>query len=101
MSGGLQKWWPGTGSNRRRRPFQGRALPLSYLALAYKASLGQPRIHPSATSRSDPADIIRTTVRGSQSAIVRAAIHCPAAFPRVETSIATGAMDAKPRSYVL
>jgi hypothetical protein len=26
------KWWPGTGSNRRRRPFQGRALPLSYLA---------------------------------------------------------------------
>jgi hypothetical protein len=29
-----QKWWPETGSNRRRRPFQGRALPLSYLALA-------------------------------------------------------------------
>ncbi len=28
------KWWPETGSNRRRRPFQGRALPLSYLALA-------------------------------------------------------------------
>jgi hypothetical protein len=27
-------WWPETGSNRRRRPFQGRALPLSYLALA-------------------------------------------------------------------
>ena len=26
------EWWPGTGSNRRRRPFQGRALPLSYLA---------------------------------------------------------------------
>ncbi len=26
------KWWPGTGLNRRRRPFQGRALPLSYLA---------------------------------------------------------------------
>src|ERR1700740_1808539 len=26
-------WWPETGSNRRRRPFQGRALPLSYLAL--------------------------------------------------------------------
>ena len=25
-------WWPGTGLNRRRRPFQGRALPLSYLA---------------------------------------------------------------------
>ena len=25
-------WWPETGSNRRRRPFQGRALPLSYLA---------------------------------------------------------------------
>ena len=35
--GGLvvKKWWPGTGSNRRRRPFQGRALPLSYLALAF------------------------------------------------------------------
>ena len=29
-----KKWWPETGSNRRRRPFQGRALPLSYLALA-------------------------------------------------------------------
>src|SRR5580658_8060385 len=28
----LQEWWPGTGLNRRRRPFQGRALPLSYLA---------------------------------------------------------------------
>ena len=26
------KWWPETGLNRRRRPFQGRALPLSYLA---------------------------------------------------------------------
>ncbi len=30
----LKEWWPETGSNRRRRPFQGRALPLSYLALA-------------------------------------------------------------------
>src|SRR5665213_260087 len=30
----FRKWWPETGSNRRRRPFQGRALPLSYLALA-------------------------------------------------------------------
>ncbi len=29
---GMGGWWPGTGSNRRRRPFQGRALPLSYLA---------------------------------------------------------------------
>ena len=29
----ILKWWPETGSNRRRRPFQGRALPLSYLAL--------------------------------------------------------------------
>ena len=28
----LIMWWPETGSNRRRRPFQGRALPLSYLA---------------------------------------------------------------------
>ena len=28
----LREWWPGTGLNRRRRPFQGRALPLSYLA---------------------------------------------------------------------
>ena len=26
-------WWPGTGSNRRRQPFQGCALPLSYLAI--------------------------------------------------------------------
>src|SRR5713101_571841 len=23
----LKRWWPGTESNRRRRPFQGRALP--------------------------------------------------------------------------
>ena len=30
-------WWPETGSNRRRRPFQGRALPLSYLALGVAA----------------------------------------------------------------
>ncbi len=28
----LKMWWPETGLNRRRRPFQGRALPLSYLA---------------------------------------------------------------------
>ena len=28
----FRMWWPGTGLNRRRRPFQGRALPLSYLA---------------------------------------------------------------------
>jgi hypothetical protein len=28
----LKEWWPETGLNRRRRPFQGRALPLSYLA---------------------------------------------------------------------
>jgi hypothetical protein len=33
MAGKLLKgWWPGTDLNRRRRPFQGRALPLSYLA---------------------------------------------------------------------
>src|SRR5882762_9453803 len=31
----ILRWWPETGSNRRRRPFQGRALPLSYLALAF------------------------------------------------------------------
>src|ERR1017187_10060146 len=30
--GKTRKWWPETGLNRRRRPFQGRALPLSYLA---------------------------------------------------------------------
>ena len=30
--GETKKWWPETGLNRRRRPFQGRALPLSYLA---------------------------------------------------------------------
>jgi hypothetical protein len=33
----MKRWWPETGSNRRRRPFQGRALPLSYLALAWSA----------------------------------------------------------------
>ena len=31
-TGWNEMWWPGTGLNRRRRPFQGRALPLSYLA---------------------------------------------------------------------
>src|ERR1039457_4452955 len=31
-------WWPETGLNRRRRPFQGRALPLSYLASAKTSS---------------------------------------------------------------
>ena len=35
--GETREWWPGTGLNRRRRPFQGRALPLSYLALAWSA----------------------------------------------------------------
>src|SRR6185369_12971116 len=41
-------WWPETGSNRRRRPFQGRALPLSYLALALKqnASFGDRQERP-------------------------------------------------------
>jgi hypothetical protein len=33
------RWWPETGSNRRRRPFQGRALPLSYLALRHPRTL--------------------------------------------------------------
>ena len=33
-----KEWWPGTGLNRRRRPFQGRALPLSYLASVEKCS---------------------------------------------------------------
>ena len=32
--GETDEWWPETGLNRRRRPFQGRALPLSYLASA-------------------------------------------------------------------
>jgi hypothetical protein len=32
------KWWPETGLNRRRRPFQGRALPLSYLASVQTSS---------------------------------------------------------------
>ena len=27
------EWWPGRELNPRRRPFQGRALPLSYLAV--------------------------------------------------------------------
>src|ERR1700728_154803 len=46
----LNEWWPETGSNRRRRPFQGRALPLSYLAnsrmgarwVALHSSVGMP-----------------------------------------------------------
>jgi hypothetical protein len=44
--GKTEGWWPETGSNRRRRPFQGRALPLSYLALAFfraSAPIRQPR----------------------------------------------------------
>src|SRR5277367_2330303 len=42
-------WWPETGSNRRRRPFQGRALPLSYLALGIQGIL---RKWPSGRARS-------------------------------------------------
>jgi hypothetical protein len=43
----IWRWWPETGSNRRRRPFQGRALPLSYLALAWSTpDSGQPRESP-------------------------------------------------------
>ena len=49
------KWWPETGSNRRRRPFQGRALPLSYLALAMLASRRLDR-----QEGSHPADNRRT-----------------------------------------
>jgi hypothetical protein len=33
-------WWPGTDLNRRRRPFQGRALPLSYLANKFSVTNG-------------------------------------------------------------
>jgi hypothetical protein len=32
MRKSLNLWWPGTELNRRRQPFQGCALPLSYLA---------------------------------------------------------------------
>src|ERR1700678_2018879 len=46
------KWWPETGSNRRRRPFQGRALPLSYLALACTPVIGDRQEPPCATSTS-------------------------------------------------
>jgi hypothetical protein len=45
----IRKWWPETGSNRRRRPFQGRALPLSYLALAlHNYSAGTAKFHSNA-----------------------------------------------------
>jgi hypothetical protein len=47
--GGLARmrwWWPETGSNRRRRPFQGRALPLSYLALANRTGFGTAKCKP-------------------------------------------------------
>src|SRR6185437_1169560 len=37
-----REWWPGTGLNRRRRPFQGRALPLSYLAWSAEPSIATP-----------------------------------------------------------
>jgi hypothetical protein len=33
-------WWPGTELNRRRQPFQGCALPLSYLATFSKPAFG-------------------------------------------------------------
>jgi hypothetical protein len=39
-------WWPETGSNRRRRPFQGRALPLSYLALAWRTPVSGSQVKP-------------------------------------------------------
>jgi hypothetical protein len=39
-------WWPGTGLNRRRRPFQGRALPLSYLASVQTSELHWPARDP-------------------------------------------------------
>jgi hypothetical protein len=40
-----EEWWPETGLNRRRRPFQGRALPLSYLALAMRL-IRDSQVHP-------------------------------------------------------
>ena len=40
--GETEEWWPGTGLNRRRRPFQGRALPLSYLASVQMGELQFP-----------------------------------------------------------
>ena len=40
----LKIWWPGTELNRRRQPFQGCALPLSYLAtFAHSLSAGDLR----------------------------------------------------------
>jgi hypothetical protein len=42
----MQEWWPGTGLNRRRRPFQGRALPLSYLASVQTLQLQFPARNP-------------------------------------------------------
>jgi len=36
----LKMWWPGTELNRRRQPFQGCALPLSYLATFSKPTFG-------------------------------------------------------------
>ncbi len=38
---GTLEWWPGTESNRRRQPFQGCALPLSYLAVTGEVSVYQ------------------------------------------------------------
>ena len=50
----ISEWWPETGSNRRRRPFQGRALPLSYLALALLFQPGG-QVRPSVSFRKLPA----------------------------------------------
>ncbi len=51
----IGRWWPETGLNRRRRPFQGRALPLSYLAsvvgVCCSASIAESRANREKESR--------------------------------------------------
>src|SRR5258707_1360528 len=63
----FRMWWPETGSNRRRRPFQGRALPLSYLALAWTPVIGDRQEPPCANATSvAPAFQGSPSLAGSQ-----------------------------------
>jgi hypothetical protein len=86
----LKMWWPETGSNRRRRPFQGRALPLSYLALAFfQAALRDRQDRPGTLSSDDPS---------IQSCKLFKGISPPAKSRRLRRfpSIATSRASAKP-----
>ena len=41
----FRRWWPETGLNRRRRPFQGRAGSSSFFSIAILADFAKPKSH--------------------------------------------------------